>query len=234
MDDLTQCMARNPERFDQLLEEIRVAGTDHLVHFGNRYTHEGGLSLQQNPFEFAAAVMFLEDALHGDLDYLEIGSGSGGTCRFLMKHLPFWRAWVIDNHGHGRWTEQQANFDAIGSRLSNVEIGRSQRHTPVVQKWVGDSHSKEAKTWLHKNLLTLPALSFIDGDHTYEGCWADFEMVHSLLSGSNRLVMFHDTVACEGVKQAWQRAISNSMLEPLAEYIGPDYRPLGIGIGRVK
>lgn len=232
MDNLQALMARQPTLFASLLDEIRKAGTDNLSFFGNGYTHEGGLSLQQNPFEFAAAVVFLsEQILIGPKapgSYLEIGSASGGACRFLCSHLRLSRAFVIDDHGHGRWTEQRANFDAM-------EAAEECR----VEEWIGDSHSAEASEWLQKNVGGAPDLSFIDGDHSGPGCWADFEMVYKLLMNRNimgpsrRLVMFHDTVACEGVKRSWEQACQSGMLTPLAEYIGPHERPLGIGIGRV-
>lgn len=251
MDNLNQLMSRQPDRFNVLLAEIRAAGTDNLSFFGNGYTHEGGLSLQQNPFEFAAAVVFLEEILGAGprtREYLEIGSASGGACRFLCQKLGMCLAWVIDNHGHHRWPEQQANFDAMGSvvvfpygstETNDATLGEP---FPMVQKWIGDSHSDEARRWLSAHLARgsrgTPDLSFIDGDHSGPGCWADFEMVYKLLKSrdtgsSHRLVMFHDTVACEGVKQSWQQACQSGMLTPLAEYIGPHERPLGIGIGRV-
>lgn len=231
MDNLNALMARQSDRFNALLSEIRAAGTDNLSFFGNGYTHEGGLSLQQNPHEFAAATVFLSEQIFlspGSQVYLEIGSASGGACRFLCQKLRLTHAWVIDDHGHHRWPEQQANFDAMAV---NEEC--------CVEDWIGDSHSVEAAAWLQKNVGRAPDLSFIDGDHSGPGCWADFEMVYKLLMNrdimgpSHRLVMFHDTVACEGVKRSWQQACQSGMLTPLAEYVGQGERPLGIGIGRV-
>lgn len=231
MDNLQTLMARQSALFGALLEEIRAAGTDNLSFFGNGYTHEGGLSLQQNPHEFAAAVVFLSEQLlvgsRAPGSYLEIGSASGGACRFLCQKLRLQRAFVIDDHGHHRWPEQRANFDAMHAN-----------EKCFVEEWIGDSHSTAAAAWLAENVKIAPDLSFIDGDHSGPGCWADFDMVYKLLTyatvgPSHRLVMFHDTVACEGVKRSWEEACQSGMLTPLAEYIGPGERPLGIGIGRV-
>ena len=45
---------------------------------------------------------------------------------------------------------------------------------------------------------------FIDGDHSLEGCLADFEMA---LRMKARIIIIHDIVshACPGVVEAWQR-----------------------------
>jgi cephalosporin hydroxylase len=192
-------------------------GTDSLVHFGNGYTHEGGYSLQQNPEEFAALTCLLrERAISGKsclerFPYLEIGSASGGSARFLHEELSFPLMISMDNHGHHRWVEQEALWKDL----------------PII-KWVGDSHSQDAKTFVaHQLHLKRAIVAFIDGDHSYEGCAADVALLRPHL-GSGSLIIFHDTVACEGVKRAFEETTAWAVL--LANYIGNGYRPLGIGV----
>src|SRR5580692_10982571 len=100
--------------FGPLRERIRAAGTDSLDQFGNGYVHEGGLSLQQNPDEFAALCVTL--ARRRPIgNYLEIGSASGGSCRFLNEYLQFTHVFSLDDGRHPRAGEQENNFGAIRS-----------------------------------------------------------------------------------------------------------------------
>src|SRR6185369_7457348 len=224
MQSLKHPIARKPEFF-ALRDHIRTLGTDSLEHFGNGYTHQGGYSLQQNPDELAALALLLQEEIKAGFGktYLEIGSASGGTLRFLNEHIQFQRSFVIDNHGHWRWPEQQDNFDAIGHSSG----------TPTVIKWIGDSHSAEALSWMMETIYARPDVAFIDGDHSFEGCTADLNQVLKLRQQDNApmLVVFHDTVACDGVKRTWLQGINDGLFAPVAEYVGEE-RPLGIGIGR--
>src|SRR5258708_2150019 len=77
-----QAMRRSHPEFDQLVDRIRAAGTNSMSHFRNGYAFEGGLRLQQNPHELAALVLLLAERTP-IREYLEIGSASGGTGRFL-------------------------------------------------------------------------------------------------------------------------------------------------------
>jgi hypothetical protein len=198
---------------DELVKEIRAAGTDNLGHFGNGYSREGGYSLQQNPDEFAAAVACIAELLPGDEHkYLEIGIASGGTLRFLAEHVGLSRIFAIDDRGHARAGEQAGNFDAMKIK-------------PVV--FYGNSHSKAARDWV-RFIVGKVDLAFIDGDHSHDGCKQDLEMVAPFA----RYVMLHDTVACEGVKRTWDEAIAAKRLRAVLHVAGQD-RPLGIGIAEV-
>lgn len=219
-----------------LRDQIRTLGTDNLSHFGNGYAHEGGYSLQQNPDELASLTMLLrerawwwmeamwrrEDLQGGDPVYLEIGSASGGTARWLHEQVRFPVVLSIDDGGHHRAPEQDRNFGAIGGRVVRMR---------------GDSHSSSAGHFLRQHLCDedgklcrYVAAAFIDGDHSYEGVKKDVALVRPFLS-SGSVVIFHDTVACEGVRRAWEESL-NEFIRPLANYTGPN-KPLGIGVGVV-
>ncbi|MGI8654646.1 MAG: class I SAM-dependent methyltransferase [Pyrinomonadaceae bacterium] len=213
LDSISAIKQRNAE-FDRLRDSIRQSGTDSLSHFGNEYTHEGGLSLQQNPDEFASLCLYLKEH-RPYTNYMEIGSASGGTCLVLCREVGFTNIISVDDGSHPRAPEQKKNFSQL----------------PNFKQFLGDSHSAAAKSFLESNLEGKLDVAFIDGDHSYEGVWQDVELTLPFCRPGT-LVIFHDTIACDGVQKTWQRCAEEKLLKPLAEYIGDD-RPLGIGIGSV-
>ena len=198
-------------RLPDMIRRVQEAGTDSLSHFGNGYTHEGGLYLQQNPEEFAQLAMLLRERSAGDA-YLEIGSASGGAARFLHELVGFDAIVSIDDGKHPRASSQD---DLLP------------RHTI---RFRGDSHSAHAATFFD-GLTPKPTVAFIDGDHSYEGVTADINMVLPRCE-PGALVILHDTVACDGVKRAWEELLASGKVRRVAEFIGSD-RPLGIGVAEV-
>jgi hypothetical protein len=213
IEDLTAARA-NPG-FGVLRDQVRASGTDSVSHFGNGYSGEGGLYLQQNPDEFAALVLRLRQ--HGPIrNYVEIGSASGGACRFIYENVGFERAFCLDDGQHPRAPEQSRNF----------------AHVKNLKRFVGDSHSTDARRFLAENLYEPADVAFIDGDHSYEGVWADIRLAMAF-SRPGTLFVFHDTVACDGVERAWLGVLKGGLVKGVAEYVGSE-RPLGIGIGVVR
>jgi predicted O-methyltransferase YrrM len=212
--DTIRAVRRRHDDFDAVRDRIRALGTDSLVHFGNHYAFEGGLSLQQNPDELTALSLFLKE--RGPYHhYLEIGSASGGTCRFLFETVGFRTALSLDDGSHPRAGEQADNFRVI----------------PDLKQFIGDSHSQQAQAFLASNVGAKLDLAFIDGDHSFEGVWQDIQLTLPFCR-KGALVIFHDTTACEDVRNAWMQSITRRMLQPLAEYIGEE-RPLGITVNAV-
>ncbi len=217
LDSVEDIQKRNIE-FDQIHDVICRSGTDNLKHFGNEYSFEGGLSLQQNPHEFAALICRLKEhkqEFGASTNYLEIGSASGGTCLLLSQIVGFANIFSLDDGMHPRATEQKENF----STLENFT------------QFLGDSHSIQAQQFIAENVKGKLDVVFIDGDHSYNGVKEDFYLVLPFCR-PGALVIFHDTVACAGVENVWIESVLNKQLEPLAEYIGTQ-KPLGIGVGRV-
>jgi predicted O-methyltransferase YrrM len=200
--------------FEQLRDRIRAAGTDSLSHFGNGYTHEGGLCLQQNPDEFAALTLFLRER-GPHKDYMEIGSASGGACLFLSREVGFNSVLSMDNGEHPRAVEQSGHFAQIAN----------------FKQFLGDSHSEEARHFLEENFEGKFDVVFIDGDHSYEGLWQDIQLMRPFCRRGT-LMILHDTVACEDVRRAWFQSTREKILKPLAEFIGAE-KPLGIAVGEV-
>lgn len=213
LDNIAAVKQRNND-FDRLRDSIRGLGTDSLPHFGNGYTHEGGLSLQQNPDEFASLCIFLKER-RPYMNYMEIGSASGGACLVLYREVGFTNVISIDDGNHPRAPEQQENF----------------KHIKNFKQFVGDSHSEAARQFLESNLKDKLDVAFIDGDHSYEGAWQDVQLTLPFCRPGT-FVIFHDTVACDEVKEVWKRCLNKGLIIPLAEYMGHE-RPLGITVGAV-
>lgn len=206
-------MRARPE-FAPLRERIGALGTDSLAYFGSGFTHEGGLSLQQNPDEFTALCLFLRERGPWQ-NYLEIGSASGGTCLTLFREVGFANVLSLDNGQHPRAPEQAKNFALI----------------PGIRCYLGDSHAPAARRFLEENLPGKVDVAFIDGDHSEQGVWQDMELTLPFCR-PGALVILHDTVACHGVEKAWLRSTRERLLRPLAEFIGEEY-PMGIAIGEL-
>jgi predicted O-methyltransferase YrrM len=207
--------ASEDSEFASLRDRVRAAGTDSLESFANGYSSEGGLSLQQNPDEFAALCVALA-RFKPIRNYLEIGSASGGACRFLNDYLRFNQVFSLDDGKHPRANEQDENF----------------RHVPSIQRFLGDSHSDEARRFLAQRVEGTLDVAFIDGDHSYEGVAADLRLV-AAFSRPGTLLIFHDTVACEGVRRVWRGGMKTGLFKGLAEFVGKT-RPLGIGVGQLR
>jgi predicted O-methyltransferase YrrM len=217
LDTISFVRSRNND-FDRVVDLIRRSGTDDLSHFGNNYAHEGGLSLQQNPNEFAALICFLKEHVMKAgpiLNYLEIGSGSGGTCLLLNQEVGFKNIFSLDDGKHPRASEQKKNFS----------------HVIGLRQFIGDSHSSEAKQYLLENLDGKIDVAFIDGDHSYLGVREDLELVLPFCKAGT-IIIFHDTRACAGVENVWIESVKSKHIKPIAEYTGTE-RTLGIGVGEV-
>lgn len=214
LDTIANIRRRNAD-FDAVRDRIRASGTDSLAHFANGYTHEGDLLLQQNPDEFAALTLFLRER-RPHKSYMEIGSASGGACLFLFREVGFESVVSLDDGEHPRAPAQAQHFAEL----------------PNFTQFLGDSHSPEARAFLQRTVKGKFDVAFIDGDHSWEGVWQDVELTLPFCR-KGALVIFHDTLACDGVKKAWHRLIKEKRITPLAEYLGED-RPLGIGIGEIN
>ena len=213
LDTLDQVQERHPEFLDWRAE-IRRSGTDNLEDFGNAYEHEGGMFLQQNPDEFAALCLFLKQ--HGRLKhYLEIGTASGGTARFLWNRFQFVQVLCLDDGNHPRADVQEQHLTAIRG----------------CHRYRGDSHDVAAQRFLEKHVREPIDVAFVDGDHSYDGVWQDIRMVLPFCQTGSLLIL-HDTVACASVQQAWRELLYQRLAIPRAEYIGYE-KPLGIGIAAV-
>jgi predicted O-methyltransferase YrrM len=216
-ESITSVRARHPE-FDELQEEIRALGTDNLAVLGDDYRLEGGLGLQQRSNEFAALCLYLGERRPTGT-YLEIGTASGGTCRVLQQRLAFDQILSLDDGQHPRAGEQAANFAEIAGSAD-------------IHRYVGDSHAPAADEFIAENLVASIGMAFIDGDHSYKGVLAD-TVLALRHTKPGTLLIYHDTVACTGVRLHWIVGAVSGMFTPVAHFVDDRPGALGIGVAEV-
>lgn len=199
--------------YDETLHKIKKSGVSDMKYFKNGYDFEGGLLLQQNPYEYAALVTYLKKYNNYKV-YLEIGSASGGSCKFLNDNFNFGKIISLDDGKHPQANHQAENFKDFKN----------------FTQFLGDSHSLDAEIFLQKNLIDKIDIAFIDGDHGYEGVKQDLDLVLPYTKKGTLLIL-HDTEpsASIGVARLWISAIKNKKIKPIGEFIGKEI-PLGIGI----
>ena len=194
--------------FDGYVQTINKAGSDSSEFFGGEFS--GGYCLQQNPQEFAALLCFLEYHCAPIKRYAEIGSASGGTIRLLNELIGIGEAVVMDE----------------GTHLSHQIWETNTKGLKSCRFFKGDSHSKVCEQWLKDLGIPKFEVIWIDGDHSYEGVLKDAILMIPYCD-KHTFVLFHDTVACPGVKQVWDMTDNK-----VAEFISPD-KPFGIGVCHV-
>lgn len=200
---------QNHPRFAEIRETVEKAGSDCQSLFGG--THDGGYATQQNPDEFAALVCLLLNRCRPIDVYGEIGSAAGGTLRLIQELVDFAVAVVLDDGNHPKHSLWESNTGEFRNRV-------------VIHR--GDSHAEAAKEFVARTCAFQKFdVIFIDGDHSYEGVKKDIELVLPFCTPATLLV-FHDTVCCPGVTQAFAE-----LPNKVAEFIGPT--GLGIGVARV-
>jgi predicted O-methyltransferase YrrM len=117
---------------------------------------------------------------------VEIGSARGrSTCALALacRKNDAGHVYAIDPHTVNPWTE-------IGTGGSTEGFLRDRLRNYSLEQWcdvITATSAEAVKTW-RKPIDFL----FIDGDHSFEGVRADFEMFRQWLTAS-ALVIFHDT-----------------------------------------
>lgn len=113
---------------------------------------------------------------------LETGTGWGHSSQFFSKVLPGWSIYTVD--GFGLYGDGRIYSNNLIEMIEKVEdVVRN--HKPNVIQILGNS---QAINWE----LPLDVL-YIDADHTYEGCKADFDL-YSPFVVKGGLVIFDDYI----------------------------------------
>lgn len=167
-----------------MIESIEHAGSDSVSYFGGIY--EGGYHIQQTPEEFSRLIYLLA-ALGPFEANLEIGTAAGGTLRFINDHIRIDRNVVIDDGQHPK---------------ARIWSSQNRYCVPNVTEFIGDSHSREAADFLKSLNITFDLVA-IDGDHSYPGVVADWNLIQPYIRAGT-LVWFHDIRVCEGVASLWK------------------------------
>lgn len=198
-------------RFASARQAILDAGSDHVGVFGGE--KEGGYHVQQNPDEFAALICLLSDRCRPIDLYGEIGTAAGGNLRLIYELIGFGAAIVVDDGRHPKHKHFAENTKDFGLKIVTH---------------IGDSHATAATEFLQHEMsrgITGFDAVFIDGDHSYEGVKQDIELVSPYCHPAT-LLIFHDTVCCDGVYRAFQE-----LPNKIAEFVGENQK-LGIGVVR--
>ena len=195
---------------EQIELEIESFGSDSLEVVGGKW--EGGINLQQIPDEISPCIFDLLKLRETTLieNFLEIGAAAGGNAFIFNYFFSFEIMVLIDNNRH----KKHIHRESILSKVPHYEF-------------IGDSHSKEADKFV-ENLGYRFDILFIDGDHSYEGVKKDTEMYLEFCS-PNGFVIYHDTVACPGIKKYTEEISSNPIFRLVKEYISVKHpKPCGI------
>lgn len=128
------------------------------------------------------ALRFLASLMPDNALCLNIGAGTGtSTMAFLEARPDLTKTfWSIDIEG---------GVNPLGG-LGNERYALENAGMMVPNQIVHDSHSVDYPLYMN---MAHPSFDyvFIDGDHTYEGCMADFDNVHPFCHGGT-IVAFHD------------------------------------------
>lgn len=166
---------------DWLADEIARLGLERHEPLAPRFPRNfGGMLIWQTPIQFAPYLVALSKISIGS--YAELGVHAGGSMIATVSYLDRFRRvrsiMAVDMAFQDRprqWLKERGGV-AIESQTRSVEV----------------------EAWLEE---TMPDLVFIDADHGYHGCKADYQMV----SRYARYVGMHDIVeySTPGVRQVW-------------------------------
>jgi predicted O-methyltransferase YrrM len=198
---------------EQINTQILEFGSDNLSVFGGEY--EGGINLQQVPFEITECIYFLLSQNKTFQNFLEVGSAGGGNTFTFHHFFNPSNVVIVDDNNHPK-------HGLRPNTLKHIEI----------KEFIGNSQGPEAKEFI-KNLNMMFDLMFIDADHSYEGVKNDTNNYLEFLN-KDGFLLFHDIEVCEGVKEWHNELKNNSSLELAFEVVSPTTPKCGISIFRKK
>lgn len=168
---------------------ISIGLNDELPHeqplrFSQHYGKGFGWKVWQYPNQFSEYLLFLARNARHINSYIEIGCRHGGTFALTTCYL-------------SRFNDKFTTAVAVDLNENPPLIRQMQKYLPVdfIQ---GNSQSKEFKEWVSARRFDL---AFIDGDHTFQGVFNDF----NIMKDKSRFMIFHDinSAACPGTTAFW-------------------------------
>ena len=179
-----------------------------------------GLRCWQYPNQFNHYLLLMSELRVES--YLEIGVRHGGTFVTMVEYLrrfhPLTKAIAVDLGP----CPSLANYRLESTRVEFLQ---------------SDSHSPEFRTFIQREQAF--DLILIDGDHTEEGCWQDFQTVRD----HGAIIGFHDIVSdvVPGVGATWRRVRAEyaeayeffeftAQYESLAQRTGKRFLGLGVAV----
>jgi cephalosporin hydroxylase len=183
--EVDQALLRDATRLPNLIRQAGLSGLHPHIMPPSTYCWLGkGLRTLQYPHQFAQYLVFLSDK---DItSYAEIGTESGGSFAWTFAYLE------ATGHRIERAVAIEPQYAPgvawLQRRYPSVEYLRARSTDPEVHA------SLRGRSW---------DLIFIDGDHSYSSCRADFDLARDL---GARIIAFHDIVdaGSPGVQRVWQ------------------------------
>lgn len=167
----------------------------------HKYMKDTGYRIWQNPTEFSKYLVWLKSRKISK--YLEIGVRYAGSFIFTMEYLNLYG-------------------DVIGAGIDIEDVFPSD--TPYDLR-VMDSTSEEFIALATK---FEPDVTFIDGDHGYDGVRKDLD---NALKYTKKYIVLHDiqNINCPGVTTLWED-LQHKKEYTIKEFRDPKYQYFGIGV----
>ena len=177
---------------NDLLPRLGLNDEEPALYPTHLHPYMGGLLCWQYPNQFSKYLVEL--ARLNVRSYLEIGVRHGGTFAITVEYLE--QVGGVDKAVGVDLVKAPSLAEYAARRPAHV--GRKGRR-PQVKVSHADSHSPAFAEYVAREGPF--DLALIDGDHSEEGCRADFELV----SPHARMIAFHDIVTTDvpGVPAVW-------------------------------
>jgi cephalosporin hydroxylase len=156
---------------------------------------------------------------------LEIGTANGGTL-FLLTRVAAPDATIVSldipggDWGGGYSEKRIQLYEAFALPGQTLHLHREDSHRPEALERVTTAFGGRTIDFL-----------FIDGDHSYEGVRADFEMYGPLVTPGG-YICFHDIAYAEGVTRLWNEV--KPTFAEAREFIARSRQVFGIGLGKTR
>ncbi|MCK5604580.1 class I SAM-dependent methyltransferase [Candidatus Pacearchaeota archaeon] len=157
-----------------------------LSPFLYKYCNINGLKTTQLPKQFAEYLIYLSK-MHIE-SYLEIGVRFGGAFIITVEYLK--------RFNEGFHTAACIDVKPIQTNLLRYKDYHNFEYVYM------NSRKPEVKEWIKDKVFDLV---LIDGDHSYEGCRNDYDLVR----GKAKIIALHDHIMIDGVKKVWNEVRSN-------------------------
>jgi len=181
---------RDPKKLAKMIAEFGL--NENMKEFLSpslyKYCSKEGLSTTQLPNQFAEYLV--EMSMRSITSYLEIGVRFGGAFIITVEYLKRFNA-----NFH-----TAVCLDIKPPQPNLIKYGEYQ---DFIFMHI-NSQKPEAREWMKHREFDL---ILIDGDHSYEGCKSDYELVR----GKGKIIALHDMVMIDGVIRVWEEVRMNYM-----------------------
>lgn len=190
------------ESMETVEEQI---ATEELI---NRAFALGAIQVRE---EITAFVQFLRGRKLRNI--MEIGSESGGTFYLWCRLASLGGLKISLDKPDGA----SGSWRFVPSEELEKRTRLFQSFAPRVKVVTGDSHSPAVQSVIDSILGEEKLdLLFIDGDHSYEGVRADYEMYREFVAPGG-IIAFHD-IQHLGPEQLWKELIQHRGQTPMMEF----------------